>query len=168
MKIGSTVKGWHFVGDTLRDGRPVPADGEVLVHTGRVEMCRSGLHASARVIDALQNAPGSTVCRVTVGDVRDYQYDKMVGRARTILWRVNAKALLEDFARLCALDVIDRWNAPNIVRRWLETGDEDLRPEAEAAEAAARAAEAFMWAAAEAAQNDRLEGMIRRMRGERP
>ena len=37
---------YHFVGSTLRDGRPVPPDGEWLVHDGPVEMCASGLHAA--------------------------------------------------------------------------------------------------------------------------
>ena len=36
---------WHFVGDTLRDGRPVPPDGEWLEHTGPIDWCRSGLYA---------------------------------------------------------------------------------------------------------------------------
>jgi len=30
-------------------------------------------------------------------------------------------------ARRIALDVIDRWKAPEIMRRYLETGDEDVR-----------------------------------------
>ena len=37
---------FHFVGDTLRDGRPIPSDGEWLTHDGPVVMCISGLHAS--------------------------------------------------------------------------------------------------------------------------
>jgi hypothetical protein len=40
------MKAWHFVSDTLRDGRPVPADGEVLVHKGPLILCASG---SARI-----------------------------------------------------------------------------------------------------------------------
>jgi hypothetical protein len=49
---------WHFVADTLRDGRPVPKDGVWLEHTGYVRMCETGLHASLQPFDALQFAPG--------------------------------------------------------------------------------------------------------------
>lgn len=34
-----TIKAWHFVGDTLRDGSPIPADGEWLEIDGPVELC---------------------------------------------------------------------------------------------------------------------------------
>lgn len=37
---------WHFVGKRLRDDRPIPAIGETLQHTGPLQMCFSGLHAS--------------------------------------------------------------------------------------------------------------------------
>ena len=55
---------------------------------------------------------------------------------------VDAEDTLRAFARRCVLDVIDLWDAPDVVREYLETGDEDLRS---AAEAATRAA---TWAAA--------------------
>lgn len=32
---------YHFVGDTLRDGRPVPPDGEWLRHIGPIHMCEA-------------------------------------------------------------------------------------------------------------------------------
>lgn len=47
-----------------------------------------------------------------------------------VLWRYDALEELCLFARLCALDVIDQWDAPGVVRTWLETGEESLRPEA--------------------------------------
>ena len=55
---------YHFVGETLRDGRPVPADGEWLEHDGELVMCQSGLHASPSPWEALQYAPGAVLCRV--------------------------------------------------------------------------------------------------------
>jgi hypothetical protein len=55
---------WHFVGATLRDGRPIPADGEWLEHVGRIEICNTGLHASRRPAHALKYAPGATLCLV--------------------------------------------------------------------------------------------------------
>jgi hypothetical protein len=49
--------------------------------------------------------------------------------------------LLREFARWCALQVIHMWNAPDVVREYLETGNEELRDEARtAARDAARTA----------------------------
>lgn len=54
-----SVFAWHFVGETLRDGRPVPPDGEWLTHDGVCVLCESGLHASRDPFDALYHAPGA-------------------------------------------------------------------------------------------------------------
>lgn len=59
--MSESVFGWHFVGAALRDGRPVPPDGEWLVHEGPVRISNSGLHGGRRILDALKWAPGS-VC----------------------------------------------------------------------------------------------------------
>jgi hypothetical protein len=136
------MKAWHFVGDTLRDGRPVPADGEVLVHKGPLKLCASGLHASKNILDALQYAPGSIICRVEVGGEIIRGNDKLVCTERTILWRASGEQVLRKFARMCALDVLHLWDAPDIVVRYLKTGDESIRAAArDAAWDAARAAD---------------------------
>jgi len=70
LSVGGDVKrnlAWHFVSDTLRDGRPVPADGVWLEHKGKLKMCVSGLHWSREPFDALQYAPGETLCLVEIG-----------------------------------------------------------------------------------------------------
>jgi hypothetical protein len=144
---------WHFVGPSLRDGRPIPPDGVWLRHEGPIQICYTGLHASPRVIDALRYAPGATICRDVVRDVVTREADKLVARDRAILWRVDASATLLAFSRRCALSVIDLWDAPEVVRRYLETGDDALRVEAaEAARAAAEAARAAAEAARAAAR----------------
>ncbi len=128
------MKAWHFTSDTLRDGRPLPADGEVLRHRGDLIMCQQGLHASVRIIDALRYAPGNTVCRVSVsGHEWQGHDDKIVCRERTIVWRIDGESLLRKFARLCALDVVHLWDCPDIVLRYLKTGDEKIRAAAWAA-----------------------------------
>lgn len=141
MTKKETILAWQFVGDTLRDGRPIPADGVKLKHKGKLKPRVSGLHASIRLIDALQYAPGSTLCRVECGGKIEHDDDKLVCSERTIIWRVDATNFLRLFARQCALDVLPLWNAPDVVRQYLETGDEGLC-------AAARAA---VWNAARAA-----------------
>jgi hypothetical protein len=157
------VAAWHFTGKTLRDGRQLPADGEWLIHDGpEVVMCETGLHASRRVIDALQYAPGPTICRVTCRRIVDERKnDKLVCWERRIDWRIeSADDLLRSFARKAALSVIHLWDAPAIVKQYLETGDESIRDAARAAAmavaraAAMAAAMAVAWDAAWAAAWD--------------
>ena len=45
------MKGYHFVGDKLRDGRPIPADGEWLVHDGAAAWAAAG-DTFAAMVDA--------------------------------------------------------------------------------------------------------------------
>ena len=145
--MSEKILAWHFVGETLLNGDSVPADGEVLRFDGDVVICESGFHASRRIIDALSFAHNSTICRVECADIVTEQRDKLVCRERTIVWRIaDADDLLRRFARQCALSVIDLWDAPEIVRRYLETGDESQR------DAAGDAAGAAAWDAAWAAR----------------
>lgn len=160
------ILAWHFVGATLRDGRPIPADGERLEQGGEIIPCQNGFHASERIIDALKNAPGDTICRVECSGVVRFHgdpIDKLASSVRVIQWRVNGEALLRQFARECALEVAHLWDMPAIVREYLEAGDNSKRYAARAAAtgAAARyaaraavtgtAARYASWAAAEAA-----------------
>jgi len=151
------IRAHHFVGSTLRDGRPVPTDGEWLVHDGPVRMCESGLHASRHPLDALTYAPGVILCLVDCDDIKAEDGDKLVCRRRLIVARFDATDILRAFARQCALDVIHLWDAPQVVRDYL-TGDDSLRDAAWAARAAAWAAawaaRAAAWAAARAAAWD--------------
>ncbi len=157
--MSSELLAWHFVGSELRDGQPVPEDGEVLRHDGELVMCNEGLHASVRAVDALGYAPGAIACRVKCGGVIVHDDDKLACSERTILWRVDTEELLRDFARQCALDVIGLWDATRVVRRYLETGDESLRDAAMAASgpdgtSVSTAAGTAAWAAASAAARD--------------
>jgi len=42
-------------------------------------------------------------------------------------WFSDVTLVLRLFARHCALDVIDLWNAPDVVIEYLKTGDDNLR-----------------------------------------
>ena len=152
--MSKEVLAWHFVGDALRDGRPVPADNVTLKHTGKLKLCASGLHASERLIDALEYAPGPILCRVQMGGTIKKDSDKLVARQRTILWRIDSTDVLQKFSRQCALDVAHLWDMPPVVRQYLETGDESVRATANAAAGAAAGAAAR--AAAKDAQNTHL------------
>lgn len=139
--MSDEIEAWHFVGKTLRDGRPIPADGRWLIHRGPIVPCESGLHASVRLIDALRHAPGATVCRVVVRGEIIHEADKLVASRRKIMWRIDATDLLYAFARQCALDVAHLWNMPDVVRQYLETGNGALREKARVVAAAVRSVE---------------------------
>jgi hypothetical protein len=122
------MKAWHWVADNrkLRDGQEL-VDGKTYTHDGPLVMCESGLHASEKILDALRYAPGPVLCRVECGGRIVTDTDKFICRERTVLWSFDATNLLHEFARWCALQVIDKWDAPDVVRRYLETGDESIR-----------------------------------------
>ena len=145
--------GYHFVGKTLRDGREIPADGVWLEHSGPIAPCKMGLHASACPFDALQYAPGGTLCLVELeGELISHgnPIDKYAGRRRKIIKRVDSTNMLRRFSADQALSVAHLWSMPEVVRDYLTTLDESKRDAARdaATEAATEAAWAVAWAVA--------------------
>ena len=128
--------GYHFTGTTLRDGSPIPAVGVWLEHNGPIGPCQCGLHASEHPFDALQYAPGVRLHRVELqGDLVSHgdPIDKWAGRRRRIIASIDADAMLREFARWCASQVLHLWNAPQVVKDYLATGDEALQDAARGA-----------------------------------
>jgi hypothetical protein len=130
-----------------------------LIETGTVvevdrsrplELCDYGLHASVSAWDALSYAPGSVVSRVRLYGEIVHGDDKCVAYRRRHLWVADASEVLRAFARRCALDVVDLWDAPPVVVEYLETPDGKKRA----------AAWAAAWAAAREAQNRMLTSML--------
>lgn len=124
------IKAWHFIKKDRRlandDGRLVRMN-HTLVHGGELVMCEAGLHASKSIIDALQWAPGSIICRVECsGDVM-HATDKLVCSRRKCLWWIDVTRVLHEFACWCAERALRRakitdkpyWDAINTKRRWL-------------------------------------------------
>ncbi len=124
------MKAWWFSnGKTLPhgDNRRVKI-GRTHKVKGEIIPCENGLHASVRPGDALSYAPGNIIWRVDIGGDVAEGLDKLCGSERTYLaGGVDASEVLQKFARLCALDVIHLWDAPEIVVRYLKTGNESIR-----------------------------------------
>ena len=118
---------YHFVSSTLRDGSPIPADGEWLSVEGTLRLCSRGLHASEHVADAVRYAPGTTLCIVELDGEIIKGSDKVCASKRKIIARFDAAALLRKDACESALSVAHRWKMPAIVRQYLETQDESIR-----------------------------------------
>lgn len=154
---------YHFTGERLHNGQPIPGIGEWLVHDGPIVPCESGLHASEHPYDALGYAPGPMLHLVELeGDLVEHNGDKWVGRQRRILASIDATGLLGEFARWCAWQVIDLWEAPPVVRTYLTTGDPVVRAAAGEAAWAATRAPSPEWAAAGAAQREKFAAMVAR------
>ncbi len=144
------MRAYWFGDDTLSHGddRSVAVG---ITHTVEppIVPCERGLHASVHPADALEYATTATLWMVDLGgEILEHGGDKIAASERTYLARIDATELLRAHARWCASQVIDLWDAPDVVRQYLATGDESLR-------AAARAAAwAAAWAAARAAAGD--------------
>jgi hypothetical protein len=131
-----SVLAWHFLSEDrlLRYGHgdlgPVEP-GYIYSAEGPLELCRNGMHASVRPLDALQYAPSPIVCRVRLMpgahhptcDKRNYDGtlsqracncngdpivdggDKLCARHREVLWMQDARTILRLFAVWCARDM---------------------------------------------------------------
>ena len=80
------ILAWHFVGDRLRDGRPVPPDGQLLVHVGQVVLYEKGLHAAPLLRDALREKRTSTntICRVELSGAIEHGGTIVAGGERAL------------------------------------------------------------------------------------
>lgn len=161
------MKAWHYLKEDrrirFRDGKEVD-DGEIVevgktyTAKGKLVLCKNGMHGSISPLDALQYAPGPIVCRVNIiGEIQKGD-DKIIGRNRKVLWMYDATDVLRKFSRMCALDVVYLWDAPDVVVQYLQVGKEELRDAAwDAAWAAARDAAGD---AAKGRQSRRLHRML--------
>jgi hypothetical protein len=150
------VSSWWFAASNRlphKDGRKIII-GKTHSLKGQIILCKHALHGSIHPFDALQYATGPYLYKVEQwGDVIQ-ENDKLGSRYRKYLQMYDITYELRLFARQQALSVIDLWDAPEIVKKYLETGEELIRAAAWAAvmdEARAEARAAVMneaWAAA--------------------
>jgi hypothetical protein len=181
--------GWHFIqnngclsGYIDDKGRKKPHSGKKAVVgktikvRGKLSLCNHGLHASKRVLDALEYAPGAVVCRVQLSGKIIEGDDKACASERTVVAVADIGDILHEFACWCAeqsLNNVISWvgsspdpffEAVNIKRKWLkgEATDEELVAAENAARSAARSAAQI---AARSAQNEKLESMVKEFMG---
>jgi len=155
------ILAWHFLASdwTAHGGFKVEV-GKTYKHEGAVKPCQSGLHASVKALDANSFHKGTVVTRVEcAGDVVHHDA-KLACSERTALWGYDATDELRAFARWAALKVAHLWPKsnpmPEVVRQYLETGDESIRAEARKAASssyAAYAASSYAAYAADAASS---------------
>ena len=171
----ATIKGWHFVANDRKlgygDGRLVEVGKTYTVpDTRELELCEYGLHASKRLIDALNYAPGEVICRVELAAPIVNGDDKMVSYSRKVLAMIDGGRLLHEVACQCAEYALTFVKDPDsrsvaaikAKRDWLDGKITDQ--ELSAAGSAARdAAWDAAWAAAWDAAWDHLNKVLTKM-----
>ena len=162
-----SVLAWHFLAEKKLangDGRTVKV-GKKLTVEGQPNLCSNGLHGSIRLIDALDYAQGSILCRVRHSGIIVKGDDKLCSTERTVLWMGDIETILHNFAcdeaemaleaRRKAGDTVDPRSTAAIQakRDWLKgkITDAQLAAAWDAARSAAAASRAAAWAAARAA-----------------
>ncbi|MHB1937090.1 MAG: DUF7666 domain-containing protein, partial [Acidobacteriaceae bacterium] len=126
--MSNRILAWHFLSDNGldRDGNEVEI-GQTQSVEGPLTICEHGLHWSERLIDALQYAPGSVLCRVEGWGDMQRESDKGCSRHRKVLAKADVSAVLHEFAcrvaeqALTDAGVTDQrsWAAISTKRRWL-------------------------------------------------
>ena len=158
MKKRDSIKAWHFVGKTLRDGSRIPRNGVWLKYSGAIEICQAGYHASREPFDALTYAPGDTLCLVECRGAVIEQADKLVCSERRIIARMDASELLRYYTRMQAVSCVENCDLPDVVLDWLMTGDKEIQ--AAALSAAWSAAESAAWSAALSAMGQDFNSLV--------
>jgi len=132
------------------DDRPIKV-GETHTVEGDIVLCGNGLHASRRVIDALEYAPGEILYEVELSGTIVKGLGKVAASSRKYIKEVDCTEILKSFARKQALINIElikpyvlMTEDYELIVWYLETGDELLA--AYAADAASR--EAYVTTAA--------------------
>src|SRR5690606_24249805 len=151
---------YHFVAANKRlrfDMKSVEVSvGQTLHFDGEPVLCEQGFHSSKRPLDALRYAPSDAewLCGVRLGGTIIHDEDKSVATERTVVWMLNVRKLLVEFAlwnteqafhaiRKIGIEPDERSvEAVRLVRLWLvdKASKEELIAAVDAADSAARAA----------------------------
>ena len=113
------MKGWHFLQDSGRLQWPCgrirkPKVGQTLkVDPDEIRLCRFGLHASTKIMDALTYAPGALICRVELGGKIIKGEDKLVASERTIIQMADATDTLHEMGCWAAERALKRIKNPD-------------------------------------------------------
>jgi hypothetical protein len=122
------IRSWYFSNKQKKlmcgDGRDIAIGVEHTIK-GPPKLGIYGLHGSRLILDALRYAPGPIVWVVDLSGRIKQGSDKIVAtRRKYVAGGIDISDILQRFARSEALLVADKWECPEIVKRWLETGDE--------------------------------------------
>ena len=153
--IPEKILGWHFCPADMKlmdhgnNSRAEICVGKTNTVRGPLILCERGLHASESVLDALQYANSSMLCRVESSGQIARGDDKYCSTRRKVLAVRDIAPILHEFACHVAEDVLTKanitdaqpWAAIAAKRAWLrgEITDVELLAAGDAARDAARA-----------------------------
>jgi hypothetical protein len=136
------IQAWYFATEERKlgydDNRPIVV-GETHTVDRKPVLCEQGLHASERIIDALNYAQGPILYRVELSGQIVRGDDKLVATSRKYLWKLDATEILREFARGQAIKNIElikpycSSKTYGTIIQYLTTGDESLRAAVRAA-----------------------------------
>ena len=174
------MKAWHFASTDRMLQFPHNGKNGVKIRKGvtlhvdprKLCMCSYGLHASPRVLDALNYAPWNTtliVSRVELSGKMLHTREKVCAQYRKVLWWADCTAVLHEFACWCAeqaLKLVDNPDPRSLAaiqakRDWMagKITDGELAAAGDAARAAGNVARAAAWGA----HNRKLTRMINQL-----
>jgi hypothetical protein len=116
-----TVLAWH-----LCEGSSCPSDGTEQTYAGHIVLGEAGFHAYLHPADLLGVSRAyarPVACLVACTEIHDRDATRLVCRRWRVVAKVNVADVAWPYARAEAARVADYWRAPEIVRRYLATGD---------------------------------------------
>ena len=116
------MKGYYF-------DRKLREQGEKIDHEGFVRISCSDLIVFNDPNKALSTESGFCLHEVMIEE-KTNDNNEVIGYQETVLRSVDMMDSILSYMRRCALDVIDLWDAPDIIRKYLETDNEELWDEA--------------------------------------
>lgn len=103
------VLAWHFLpaSKCLSYGPHTPVEvGRELSVNPPLRMCRHGLHASPRALDAFRFFRGPIACRVELSGELLHGPDKICAERRKVLWMADVTPILPGFFRDVIVDCL--------------------------------------------------------------
>ena len=149
---------WHFARNDMKLGYGDNRDimpGEVLSVDCKPVLCRSGLHGSIDIMDALNYAQGHIICLVDIWGEVQQEDDKLCGTHREVIQMWDGEDILRYFAWWCALQSRSSWCVAMTVYAGMDAAESAVY----AARYAARSAD--LWDAAWSAGAARSVGAAR-------
>lgn len=99
--MSNEINAWHFLNKECQlryRTQELVEVGKKYYASGPLAICKNGMHACIRVIDALQYAPGYTLCYVTCGGDIVQHGNELCSRWRRVERMMDATKLLHEFS----------------------------------------------------------------------
>lgn len=133
------MQAWHFVRSDRKlryaDDRSVKVGETLTVDPNKLKLCSYGLHASENILDALYYASGLNerhpiisrdcviLCKVELSGRILKSTAKLCASERRVVWMKDVSKEVREWSKWCASEVKHLWDPPEVVLRFLETGE---------------------------------------------